>query len=349
MTAVCKERAGGQGSTRRVVKRAGGVLAGLAVGGLALVVVGPAAVADTLAGAQPRFVALAAGLGGVALIAWGCSLWAVLRGLGIDVGVGRACGLFVGTVFLNSVTPFGQVGGDLPSGYLLARDRGVRTEAGVAAIMSVNTVNKIAGIGLGLVGVLVLGGIGSIQPGPAVAVWGGLAAGISLLAILVWQYRQHAVSGLATLLGPPVKTIADRLPRVSPAGRPAVRRRLEGYVNALERIGTARTATAVVLLGTAGQVAVSAVLWVVLGAFGLSVPAAAAVVAVPVAQVAGISPTPGGIGGVGVTLAVVLVAIAGIGSVEAGAAAVLYRGVTLWLPLLPGGAVVGAVLLGSAE
>jgi hypothetical protein len=53
--------------------------------------------------------------------------------------------------------------------------------------------------------------------------------------------------------------------------------------------------------------------------------------------------------GVELTLAVVLITIAGIGSVEAGAAAVLYRGVTLWLPLLPGGAVVGAVLLGSAE
>ncbi|MFB6125752.1 MAG: lysylphosphatidylglycerol synthase transmembrane domain-containing protein [Halolamina sp.] len=331
------------------LRRAAGFLAGLALGATALWVVGPTAVTDALAAAQTEYVMLAAGLVAVALTLWGVSLWVVLRSSGTVVGVGRACWLFLGSVFLNSVTPFGQVGGDLPSGYLLARDRGLPSEAGVAAIAGVNTVNKLAGIALGVVGTLAVGALGSLATVRGAVVWSLVAVATVGVAAVAWRHRRELVDGLTVLLAPPLRRLTAVVPRVEPTTGRGVRSRLDGFVRTLERIGTPRTVAVVVLLGGAGQLAVSATLWAALRALGAAVPMAAALVAIPVARLAGTTPTPGGLGGVEVALVGVLVAVTGVGTIQAGAAAVLYRAVSFWLPLLPGGVAVGTVFVGSAD
>lgn len=328
-----------------VARRVIGMLIGVSLILVAAVSVGPKKIIQTLVGVKPRFVALSVGMIAIALIVWGCSLWKVLRSLGANTIISRACWLFLGSIFLNKLTPFGQAGGDIPSGYLLAKDCNIRTETGVAAITSVNTINKISGIGLGLIGLITLDGVLFTRPGHAAVIWSVISVGAGGLIFIGWRFRWQVIPIAIALITPPISTITDWLPVVSIINQEAVKSRIEGFVHAIERIGVGQTAIWVVVLGITGQLAVSVALWAVIRSLGLTVPVAAAVVTVPVARVAAITPTPGGMGAVEVTLAGVLVIITGIKAVQAGTAALIYQLVAFWLPLFPGGVIVGTVFL----
>lgn len=334
----------------RVARWLAGVLVGLTTGGLALWAVGPASVMETLTAADEARVAVAVGVIAVALGLWGVSLWTVLRSLGTAVGVARACWLFLGTVFLNSVTPFGQAGGDLPSGYLLARDQQVPTEAGVAAITSVNTANKLAGVVLGVLAavVVVTRGEGSLSATTGAA-WLAGGVGAAGATVVVWRHREWVVAALTTALTPPVRIVTGWLPWIEPVSRAAVRRRLAGFVTALERIGSPRTLAVVLVFDFLGQVAVSVALWAAAWALGVPVPLVGAMVAVPIARFGAVSPTPGGVGGVEIALAGTLAAVTGVTVVQASAAAILYRGVGFWTPMVPGGVAAATVAFGPSE
>jgi uncharacterized protein (TIRG00374 family) len=332
----------------RPLRRAAGLLAGLVLAGLALWAVGPAAVVGTLSEARPDRVALAALLAAVALTAWAGSLWVVLRSLGVTIGAARACWLFLGTLFLNSVTPFGQLGGDLPSGYLLARDSRIRIEQGTAAITSVNTAHKLTGTVLGVLALFSLGGSDTLALRRALPIWMAGAILLGVVAVVGWRVRSRLVRLSVALIAPPVGAVSRVLPGVGRVDRRTVRSRVDGFRRSIERIATPRTAAAVLVFGATGGLAVSAVLWLVVLALGPSVPVAVAVAAVPIARLSGLSPTPGGLGAGVVTLGGVLVALSDIGTAQAGAAALLYRGIAFWLPLVPGGIVVGSVLSGRA-
>ncbi|MBT3165568.1 UPF0104 family protein [Streptomyces sp. Vc74B-19] len=86
------------------------------------------------------------------------------------------------------------------------------------------------------------------------------------------------------------------------------------------------------------------VLVLVAQAFGLSVPAAHLTVAYLAATVAvALVPTPGGIGSVEAALVVALVAVGGAAAV-ATAVVLVFRLITVWLPLLPGAVTLAALV-----
>lgn len=80
----------------------------------------------------------------------------------------------------------------------------------------------------------------------------------------------------------------------------------------------------------------STALWLVIQATHTSVAWPIALVAISVGAFTGAAvPTPGGVGGAEAGIASLLIAF-GMSSPQAVAAAVLYRGLTYWLPLIPG-------------
>jgi hypothetical protein len=324
-----------------------GALAGVGAVGLAVWLVGPGAVATVLADATPGLVAASLGLVALALLAWGVSLWLVLGTLDVRVTLPRAVVLFLGTLFLNTVTPLGQAGGGPPSGLLLARGCGVRFEEGLAAVASVNTVNRLTGVALAALAAVAVGAARGFGPRTAVAV-PALAAGALLAALaLAWQARGWLAPRATGALTPVLRLAARPLPRVEPPSREAVRDRVDGFVAALERIATLRTLSAVVLLGAAGQLAVAGALLTALSAVGVGMGLAIALVAVPLARTAAAVPTPGGLGGVDIALGWLVVSLGGVPAAHATAAVVVFRAVSYWAPMVPGGMVAGAVLAGG--
>jgi hypothetical protein len=122
---------------------------------------------------------------------------------------------------------------------------------------------------------------------------------------------------------------------------------VEGFFHNIERVTADRHALATALaFSTIGWLCQATALWLSLSALGETVPVAVVVVAVPVGAIAGITPLPGGLGGVEAVLIALLAAL-GIPAGVAGAAVVLHRGATYWLPTLIGGGV--ATALGASD
>lgn len=275
------------------------------------------------------------------LIVWGCALSALLCGVGVPVGIPRSVALFTASVFLNNVTPFGQVGGDPPSAVLIAHVTGTRVEQGLAGITSLNLINRLASLLVGLVGIAVLArSLGPVGPWVDAAI-GILGSGIAL-AVVVWLYARRSL--LAERITPPLAMVAIRIGRLlpglsAPTGE-EVSARVRGFVTAVERLAADPRRLGVVLgLGILGQLLVAEILWLALSALGMSVSPAIVLLVVPTAKLSGLVPTPGGAGGVIALVAGLLTATTGFSLGATTSGAILYRAVAFWFPTVLGGIV----------
>lgn len=319
------------------------VLAGL------VYIAGPREIVTTVAESDRRALggAVVAALVGIAV--WGISLRVILDVVGTPVSAIRAILLFVATTFVNGITPFGQAGGDPINGLLVAQVVDVEYETGLAAIVSVNALNRgvsvLAGLfGIGYVGTAVVFGRRAVVAVPTLATL--LAATIIAIAI-GWRFRTPLAGAIATDLTPLARGICRILPGYTPPDRETIERRVRGFVSAIERVVADRRRLAVVLaLAGLGHLLVAVSLWLSLYAIGVVAPVPMILIAIPVARIAAIVPTPGGMASVDSLLIGVLVATVGVSPVEASAAALIYRGVSFWLPLLIGGGVTAAVIAG---
>jgi uncharacterized membrane protein YbhN (UPF0104 family) len=323
-----------------------------AVGGLWLYLrtIGVDAVAAALGRVGPGDAAALVALGWVPILLWGGSLHLVLRRLDAGTTLPESVGLFAASSFLNNVTPFGQAGGDPVSGALVARVEAVPFERGFAAIVSVGAANAVAVVALGVVGTGALLGTAAIEDAVLVAAGAGCVAAVVLgvVAVGAWRRRDRIVERVGKALGGCLSRIGGVVPGIDPPTPDAVVTRGRGFVAALEGVGDARwRLTAVLALGVAGQLAVATTLWLSLAALGASVSPANVLVVVPVARLAGASPTPGGTASAEALLTGLLVAVGGTTVPVAAAAALVYRAAAFWLPTL-GGGVVTAVLLAAS-
>jgi len=332
---------------RRRWRTVGWTLAAVVGLWLYLRTVGIDAVAAALGRIAPGDAAALVALGWVPILLWGGSLHLVLRRLDVPTTPPKSVGLFAASSFLNNVTPFGQAGGDPVSGALVARVEAVPFERGLAAVVSVGAANAVAVGGLGVVGTGILLGTTAVDDAVLVAVGAGsvAAAVLGVVAVGAWRRRERVVERVGEVLGGCLSRIGGGVPGIDPPTPDAVVTRGRGFVAALERVGDARwRLTAVVALGVAGHLAVATTLWLSLAALGASVSPGKVLIVVPVARLAGASPTPGGTASAEALLTGLLVAVGDITAPVAAAAALVYRAAAFWLPTL-GGGVVTAVLL----
>ncbi|WP_227356036.1 lysylphosphatidylglycerol synthase domain-containing protein [Haladaptatus salinisoli] len=84
-------------------------------------------------------------------------------------------------------------------------------------------------------------------------------------------------------------------------------------------------------------------LWLAFYAIGTTVPFAVVLFAIPISAIAGVTPLPGGTGGIESVLVALLVSTTSIESAVVVAAVVIFRGFVYWVPTMIGGSVLAVV------
>jgi uncharacterized protein (TIRG00374 family) len=307
--------------------------------------VGVGRVLDTLRQADPEVLVAVLAVAAVWLTSWGLSLRTVLGVLGSEVSARLAILVFAAATFANNVTPFGQAGGEPVTALFISRTADTEYETGLAAIASVDSLNFVPSILLALVGIGYFSAtvaFGRRLMFAAVAV-GALALVIPAVGYLGWRNRYAVERRVVSLLTPVIRGLGRLLPRRTPPDPAVIERRIEGFFHAIERVTGDRRGLALALgFSLLGWLSLAGSLWLSLYALGYQVPVAAVLVVVPVGAIAGITPLPGGLGGVETVLIALIVPTTGVTVAAATAAVLVHRTATYWLPTLVGGGAAAA-------
>ncbi|WP_121820369.1 lysylphosphatidylglycerol synthase transmembrane domain-containing protein [Halostella salina] len=276
------------------------------------------------------------------LLAWGLALRTVLGGLDIQLSVPRSFLVFAGAMFANNVTPFGQAGGEPVTALLISRATDSEYETSLAAIASVDALNFVPSIGFALMGVAYMATEVTFDArlGYAAASVGALAVALPALAYVGWRHRYRVEQAAVRVVTPVIRGISRVIPRRSPPTADALERRIEGFFRTIERVGADRR-TLLVALGFSalGWLAQMCSLWLSLYALGHAVSFGAVMLVIPLGSVAGVTPLPGGLGGIEAVLAALLVPTTGLALATVSAAVVLHRAATYLLSTAIGGGV----------
>ena len=298
-----------------------GFAAAIVVLGVIFWIAGVEQILDALRSASVPVALLVVPVAVCWLAMWGLALHTVLRALGAPVGV--------------------------PTALLISESADTEYETGLAAIASVDALHFVPSIGLATIGLAYITvrnvtlGRNLLLAAGAVAV---LATIVPIAAFFGWRYRCELEAVVVRVLTPVIRGVGSVVPGKGPIEPGVIERRIEGFFMAIDRVAASRR-TVVMALGfsLAGWVALSGVLWVATYAVGVTIPFAAAMVVVPIGSIAGVTPLPGGLGGIEAAFATLLVATASISWPTAVAAVVIHRGATYWLSTISGGGVAAAI------
>lgn len=320
-----------------------GFVAALVVLAGIVALVGVGRVVDALVRADPAVLVAVLALAFAWLTAWGLSLRTVLQILGASIPARVAVLVFAAATFANNVTPFGQAGGEPVSALLISRAADTEYESSLAAIASVDSLNFVPSILLASAGIVYFStevAFGNRLRIAALAV-GLLAIAVPVAAYAGWRYRYEVEQVAIGAVTPVVRAIARLFPGLSQPGPSAIRTRVEGFFHAIERVTGDREKLGLALaFSTAGWLCVAGSLWLSLFSIGWGVSFAVVLVVVPVGAIAGITPLPGGLGGVEAVLIALLVAL-GVPGGAATAGVIIHRTATYWLPTVVGGGAAG--------
>ncbi|MFB6160353.1 MAG: YbhN family protein [Haloferacaceae archaeon] len=284
------------------------------------------------------------------LVAWSVALRVVLGVLGVEVSPVTSFLVFAGAMFSNNVTPFGQAGGEPVTALLISRVTDTEYETGLAAIASVDTLNFVPSITLAVIGVgyfateVTLGTNRNIALATVAVVV--LAVGVPGLVYAAWNRRYGLEERVVGLLTPAIRWATRRLPRVPVPTVEGIEHRVDGFFRAIERVAdNPRALAATIALSTVGWGFQMVGLWFAFRAVGVPIPLSIALFVVPIGAIAGVTPLPGGAGGIESVLVVLLVAapLPGVTKSVALAAVVVFRGAVYWVPVVLGGAVTAVV------
>jgi len=327
-----------------------GFLAALALLFVVLWFIGIETILGAIGMADPSVVALLPAVATAWLVSWGLSLRVVLGVIGTPVRTTTAVLIYLAATFANNVTPFGQAGGEPIVAYLIADVTDNQYESGLAAIASVDALNFFPSISLAAVGIGYYAATATLGrqlrvAGTAVVV---LAVAIPLFGYVVWRYREGVENGLADLLTALARAVIRPVPGRAPPDREAIVVRVRGFFAAVERVADDRRGLVLALgFATLGWLALAMSLWLSMYSLGPRVPFAAALLVIPIASIASITPFPGGLGGIEAVLIALLVPTTSLDPATASAAVLIHRVVTYWLPTLLGGGV--AAMYGAAR
>ncbi|GAA0511687.1 hypothetical protein SAMN04488066_10459 [Halorubrum aquaticum] len=322
-----------------------GSLAAVAVLAVLFFLVGAGDVVDTLSTADPAYVAATVAFALCWLVAWGLMLRTVLGSLGVSVPVHTSVLVYVGAVFANNVTPFGQAGGEPVAALLISKVSDCRYETGLAGIASVDVLNVVPSLSLVLVGVGYYATTAAVgdRLGTAVVSAVALVGGVVLVISVVWRYREAVVERLPAVVSPWVGRITRG--RYDAAELEAdLTERLDRFFADIERVGTDRWGLSIVVgLSLLGWLAQAVALTAAFAAIGHAIPPYVVLFAIPLANLAGATPMPGGLGGIEAAYVALLVPTTGIEASAITAAVIVFRGATYWVPVVLGGIVTSAL------
>ena len=325
-----------------------GFIGAFAVLGVLLYLVGVGDLVAVLQDASPGVVALVvlATLGWLA--AWSVALRTVLGVLGVSLSVTRSFFVLNGAMFSNNVTPFGQAGGEPVSALLISKVADTEYERGLAAIASVDTLNFVPSVSLALVGAAYFATETTF--GTRLRFATGIVVALALVVpagvYVGWRNRYELEDRVVGTFVPVVRRVATVLPVFSAPSEESVESRIGHFFGAIERVATDRTGIAVSLAAsTLGWTFQMVGLYLAFLAIDQPVPFSAMLFVVPMGAIAGVTPLPGGAGGIEAVLVAVLAALPSVSvtATTALGAVVIYRGAVYWVPVIVGGIVVSVV------
>jgi uncharacterized protein (TIRG00374 family) len=325
-----------------------GFFAALAVLALLLYFVGVEDLLAQLARAETGTVTLVVAATFGWLAAWGLSLRTVLGVLGETVSPYRALLVFAGATFNNNITPFGQAGGEPVTALLISQTTDAEYETGLAAIASVDTLNFVPSITLALVGAGYFATEVTFSRDLRVAVGAVvlLAAVVSSGAVVGWRKRYRIEERVVSGVVPLAQRLAEYIPRLSAPDPTSLERRIGRFFTAIERVATNPRGLALALgFSALGWLFQMTGLWLAFAALDVPVQFSVLMFVIPMGAIAGVTPLPGGAGGIETVLVFLLVAapLPGVTESVALAAVVIFRGVLYWVPVVVGGIVMGTI------
>lgn len=306
-------------------------------------VVGGRAILDALEGADPVLVAATIALGLCWLFAWSLMLRSVLGTLGVGLPATRSFFVYAGAVFANNVTPFAQAGGQPISALLVSRVSGARYETSLAGVGSVEVLNVVPSISLVLVGVGYYATTVAVSDRVIVAAATAVAIVAVVVTILVvgWRHRSGLVARAAGVAAAVSARVGSRFDPVRVERD--VADRADRFFEHVGRIATDRRGLATVVgLSLTGWLFQVGSLFAALAAVGHTAPVSVLLFVIPLANLAGATPLPGGLGGIEAAFVALLVTTTGIAAADATAAVIVYRAGIYWLPVVVGGTTVMA-------
>jgi uncharacterized protein (TIRG00374 family) len=329
---------------RRTVGKA---VAGFAVALLVLALlaagIGVEAIAAELAGTDVRWLAVGCLSTAVGLVAWARAWQVVLRVVGVPVSLGNIVVTYYAATFANYVTPLGQAGGEPFIAFVLSRDTEASYEDSLASVVTADLLNLLPFFSFAAVGTAVLV-VRTTLPqeirGVAVALV-VFAVGVPAAAGAGWRFR-GPLGRLAIRLVAPV---ARRTRFLSVEG---IREHLHELNEAFERIAADPRALAHALVFSyVGWLFFALPLYFAVLAIGGSISLWLVFFVVPASTLAGLTPSPGGLGGVEAALVGLLVVLAGFSTASGYATATVYRLASYWFALGAGGLAAIAVVARS--
>jgi uncharacterized protein (TIRG00374 family) len=303
--------------------------------------VGADDVIGVLRSADPFFVGVTAAFALCWLAAWSLMLRTVLGSLNVRLPVATSFFVYAGAVFANNVTPFGQAGGEPVAALLISDVSDCRYETGLAGIASVDVINVVPSLSLVVVGVgyyATTAAVGS-RLGTAVTSAVVLVGAVVVAVGAVWRYRELLAERLPSVIAPVIGRIG-RGRYDAEALESTLAGRIRRFFADIERVATNRwRLSTVVGLSLLGWLAQAVALTTAFAAVGHTVPPHVVLFAIPLANLAGATPLPGGLGGIEAAYVALLVPTTGIGAAAITAAVLVFRGATYWMPLGIGGVV----------
>ncbi|MFB6132389.1 MAG: YbhN family protein [Halanaeroarchaeum sp.] len=297
-------------------------------------------VGATLVQADPGLVGVVLGLALLWLLAWSGSLKTVLASMDVQLSTSTSFFVYAAAVFANNVTPFGQAGGEPVTALIVSKVSETRYETGLVAIASVDVLNVVSSaavvfFGIGVyttrftLGSSIMAAVGSVVV---------ILIGIVITFGLGWRYRH----GLVDTVSGPIARGLDRMTigplasrRITEAG---VAERMNRFFGNVEVIAEDRQRLAVALaLSLLGWLLQAATLVAAFAALGYDLSTVVTLFVIPLAYLAGITPLPGGLGGIEATFVALLVPTTGTGAAVVTASVILFRVATYWMPVAIGG------------
>ncbi|AAG18808.1 lysylphosphatidylglycerol synthase transmembrane domain-containing protein [Halobacterium salinarum] len=293
---------------------------------------------------------------GALMLGWivlqGTALWIVWRILDITVSVRSAILVFAGTSFANNITPFGQAGGEPVAALLTTNVSDADYETALAAIAGADALNFVPSIGLALTGTAAYAIVNTVSPRlrSVVGIVGAFVLIVGGLAVAGWRLRTTIQAAVVRVATPALRWLARVLPRVPVPSPERIEAGIEEFVASVERLAADRTGVLKVIgLATAALLCQAIAMWVVFIALGSPIPIYVPLFVVPVGTMAGIGPTPGGLGGIESVHVALLTALTSAAAPLVAAAVVIHRIGGFWLTMTVGGGSLAVLRAGGSD
>ncbi|WP_247003826.1 lysylphosphatidylglycerol synthase transmembrane domain-containing protein [Halosolutus gelatinilyticus] len=286
------------------------------------------------------------------IFAWGLTLRTVLSTLDVGISIGNSGIVYSAVVFANNVTPFGQAGGEPVSALTISSVTDTQYEKGLAGIATVDVLNVVSSLVLVFFGFGVYASSFTLVPRVRSIVGTGLGVAVVIIAtfVVVWRYRSRLVDPVVGALAGIVASIGGRLPGSASVTKTDVTARIDGFFDHLKNINADRSTLAVALvLSMSGWVLQSVALAAAFRAIGPDISIAVLLFVIPLANLAGFTPVPGGLGAIEAAFVALLVPTTGIDAPTVTASVLLFRAAIYWMPVLVGGTFTAVQVGGTLE